>query len=405
MERRVLILSVFLMVTVSATRALAVTGITELFGFPCNAQSLQCSQGRDPVVLFQSSDGNFYGVAAVSQNISRVSRGGTIFKITAGGQFTLLFTFTPDNNGNFPQGDVPNKLVEGLDGFLYGSTAFGGSRSPGVVDEDGVVFRISKTGTGYTVLHNFCFAANCADGANPTSFVLGQDGNFYGTAQAGGSFQGATCQTLGCGVVFRIAPDGTYAVLHTFAGTDGALPLDLAQASDGNFYGTTFSGTSNVFRVTAGGQLTVLHTFTAPEHPASGVTQASNGLFYGISSKGTAVASVYDVSLSGVFQQVTQINEPSTRFVIGKFVQASDGNLWATSSVGGTGFGTVFAMAPSGVIVRTFSFSGSNGSSPSEGVVEGSDGNLYGTTASGGKDSQGKSAFGTIFVLNAALPH
>jgi uncharacterized repeat protein (TIGR03803 family) len=389
----------------TAIPAYAAAGITELFGFPCNALTLQCADGRDPVALFQSSDGNFYGVAAVSQNINRVSRGGTVFKITAGGQFTLLFTFTADNNGNYPEGDVPNHLVEGADGFLYGTAAFGGSRSPGVLDEDGVIFKVSKSGTGYTVLHNFCASANCTDGANPTGFILGSDGNFYGTAQAGGSFQGFSCQTNGCGVVFRITPGGGYSVLHTFVGTDGAVPLDVTQASDGNFYGTTFSGSSNVFRVTASGQFTVLHSFAAPSHPASGVTQASSGLLYGVSSQGTTVATAYSISTSGTFQQVIQITEASNRFVIGKFLRASDGNLWTTSSVGGSGFGTVFAMAPSGAIVETFSFSGTNGSAPTQGVVEGSDGNLYGTTSSGGKDSQGKSAFGVIFTLNAGLPH
>jgi hypothetical protein len=405
MRKQAFALSIVLGLSLSmTTRALAAPSITELFGFPCNTQTLLCADGRDPVALFQSKDGNFYGLATVSQNINRVSRGGTIFKITSSGQFTLLFTFAADKNGNYPEGDVPNRLVEGNDGFLYGTVSFGGTGSVGV-DEDGVIFKISKSGTGYTVLHNFCSSSTCADGANPTGFILGSDGNFYGTAQAGGSFAGTTCQTLGCGVVFRITPSGTYSVLHTFAGTDGAVPLDLTQASDANFYGTTFSGSTNVFRVTSGSQFTVLHSFTAPAHPAGGVTQDSSGLLYGVSSQGTTVATVYSISLAGSYEQVTQITEASSRFVIGKFLQASDGNLWTTSSVGGSGYGTVFAMAPSGAIVDTFSFNGSNGSLPAEGVVEGSDGNLYGTASSGGKDAQGHTAYGTIFTLNVGLPH
>lgn len=388
----------------TSSLSFAAPTITELYAFSCNSQTLLCANGRDPNDIFQSSDGNFYGIAAVSQNINRVSRGGTILKITSTGQFTLLFTFPADSNGNYPQGDVPVRLVEGTDGNLYGATSFGGEVS-GTLDEDGVIFKISKTGTGYTVLHDFCSSKNCSDGANPTSFVLGSDGNFYGTAESGGSFAGSTCNTLGCGTVFRITPAGSYSVLHTFSGSDGSVPLDLRQASDGNFYGTTFSGTSNVFKVTSSGAFTVLHSFTAPAHPATGVTQASsNGLLYGVSNSGTTTATVFSVSTSGTFNTVTQLTQSSSRWVIGDFLQGSDGNLWTTSSVN-DGYGTVFAMSPSGAIVDTFAFSGTNGSAPAEGVVEGSDGNLYGTTQSGGKDSSGKSAYGVIFTLNVGLPH
>ena len=395
-----LLLSLFFLPTSYALT----TTIAQLFGFPCNSQTLACPDGRSPNSLFQSPDGNFYGTAAVTQNIGRVSRGGAVFKVTGSGQFILLFTLTPDATGNFPRGDVPGHLVEGKNGSLYGVGAFGGTPSPGVLGEDGVIFEISKTGSGYQVLHNFCSFANCADGANPTSLILGNDGNFYGTAQTGGSFQGATCQTSGCGTVFRITPTGVYTVLHTFAGRDGAVPFNLTQASDGNFYGTTISGSTNVYRLTPSGGFSILHSFTSPDHPITGMTLASNGLLYGVSNvTGNAVATVFDLSTSGTFQQVAQITEPSTRFVIGKFMQASDGNLWTTSSVGGpSNFGTVFAITSNGEPVQTISFAGTNGLQPAQGVIQASNGNLYGTTTAGGTDSSRKAAFGVIFTLS---PH
>ena len=81
------LLSLFLTISTNAQ-----TGtITELFGFPCGSLTQPCPDGQMPDSLLQASDGNFYGTAAANINNNRLSRGGTIFKITSSGQFTLLF--------------------------------------------------------------------------------------------------------------------------------------------------------------------------------------------------------------------------------------------------------------------------------------------------------------------------
>lgn len=409
--KRTLFLALFLGLSLAtAAHAQSSGTITELFGFPCGSASQPCPDGQMPDALLQATDANFYGTAAANISNNRVSQGGTIFKITPTGQSTLLFSITPDGNGNYPNGDVPGHLVEGSDGFLYGVNAFGGPFAQGF----GTLFKISKTGTGFQVLHFFCTVGNgtCADGAYPDGLILGSDGNLYGTTQGGGTFQGSACATSGCGTVFRITPSGTLTTLHVFSGTsDGSVPLSVTQATDGNFYGTTFfGGTPNnngvVFRVTPGGTFTVLHSFTSPIHSVTGLTQVSNGLLYGVSgATGSTSITVYSISLSGTFQQVSQLTEASGRYVIGRFLQASDGNLWTTSSVGDTsGFGTIFAITPNGAPVNTISFSGTNGATPTQGVIQGKDGKLYGTTSARGTDSQGHTAFGVIFSANAGLP-
>lgn len=54
---------------------------------------------------------------------------------------------------------------------------------------------------------------------------------------------GGTGCPYGCGIVFKIAADGTETVLYRFTGgNDGAYPLGGLVEKAGNFYGTAFSG-------------------------------------------------------------------------------------------------------------------------------------------------------------------
>ncbi|MGB8771002.1 MAG: choice-of-anchor tandem repeat GloVer-containing protein, partial [Candidatus Korobacteraceae bacterium] len=65
--------------------------------------------------------------------------------------------------------------------------------------------------------------------------VQATDGNFYGTTYSGG--------TTDAGTVFKITPQGALTTLHSFDYTDGTGPSGgLVQATDGNFYGTTSEG-------------------------------------------------------------------------------------------------------------------------------------------------------------------
>ena len=99
--------------------------ITPLFTFPCpNIQSGTCPDGYSPDLLIQASDGNFYGAAQLSTFGSSNPHGGTLFKLTPNGQFTLLFTFAANGSGVYVNGDNPaGGLVEGNDGFLYGTAS------------------------------------------------------------------------------------------------------------------------------------------------------------------------------------------------------------------------------------------------------------------------------------------
>ena len=177
--------------------------ITQLFAFACSPYP-SCPDGTKPDSIIQASDDNLYGTTAGPG-------GGGIFKITEAGKITVLYTFTTNpRTGFYDQGYDPTSLAEGTDGFLYGVNSAGGPNSA----SSGTIFKISKTGTGFRVLQTFC--TSCATGANPNSLVAGSDGNMYGTTGYGGSFNSKSpyCPSLGCGVIFRLTPPGTYTVLY-----------------------------------------------------------------------------------------------------------------------------------------------------------------------------------------------
>jgi uncharacterized repeat protein (TIGR03803 family) len=353
-------------------------------------------------VLIQASDGNLYGAAEVS---GELPQGGTIFKITPSGQFTRLFAFPAGGSGNYLEGSLPaTALVEANDGFIYGTTYSGGAAALGVL------FRISKTGKDFKVVHSFCSAANCADGSLPNSLILGQDGSLYGVAEAGGSNNSICVHDGGCGTIFRFTPPSTFTTLFEFDGSTeiSRTPIALIQGADGNFYGAG----ANVFSFTPSGVFTVLATFPLFPPPFvinsadSQLVQASSGTLYGaLKAYELNQAQFYEIDPSGSnFQLFPQIGILSG-FFIGSTIQASDGNLWTAFSYTSDTNGGILAMSPeTGAILQNISFSNTNASLPDGGVIQGADGKIYGTATNGGTVAKGKMAGGTVWSLDAGLP-
>ncbi len=139
--------------------------------------------------LVQGSDGSFYGTTSAGGgtnafNFFRHNGGGTIFRISPSGSYTNLHGF----EGNPNDGANPSAgLVQGSDGNFYGTTEFGGTNDYGPFTCPygcGTAFRISPSGS-YTTL--YWFAGFPDDGMNPTAgLVQGSDGYFYGTTADGG---------------------------------------------------------------------------------------------------------------------------------------------------------------------------------------------------------------------------
>src|SRR5207248_5914477 len=144
------------------------------------------ADGAHPLfsALLQARDGNCYGT---TQFGGGPANAGVAFKMTPGGAFSVLHTFT----GQFiPDGTAPTRqasdgvqpsggLTQTGDGSFYGTTGGGGAHG------GGTAFMIAPDGT-YTQI--FTFAGN-AEGSSPTAtLVLATDGNLYGTAQYGGQY-------------------------------------------------------------------------------------------------------------------------------------------------------------------------------------------------------------------------
>lgn len=324
--------------------------------------------------------------------------------------FTTLVNFNGSNGAN-PLFVV---LVQGTDGNLYGTTQGNGftqqknsSMQTAGTTSSGTVFKITPTGALNT-LYSFCAKSKCADGSAPYGgLMLGTDGNFYGTTFSGGAF--------GAGTVYKLTPTGTLTTLHSFNYRDGANPYDaLVQGTDGNYYGTTEAGGAHglgiVFKITPQGTLTVLHSFNSSDgsEPEAGLIQGSDGNFYGTTYNGGSSGSygtVFKISPTGVLTTLHLFDENEGRAIVSGLVQGSDGKFYGTASLGGTlGYGTFFTITVTGTLTVLHDFDGSDGSAPNL-LLLGTDGNFYGTTISSGANGDGTvfkaTPQGTVTVLHS----
>jgi uncharacterized repeat protein (TIGR03803 family) len=140
---------------------------------------------------------------------------------------------------------------------------------------------------------------------------------------------------------------------------------------------------------------TVDYSFPAIESssqgPANNLIQALDGNLWGTSSLGGshALGNVFKVTPLGVYTDVFDFNGTNGSEPLGNLIVGHDGNLYGTTSTGGTGnAGTLFRISTAGVFTSLYSFS--NGEKPSGGLVEDADSNFYGTTAYGGANGLGE---------------
>ena len=183
-----------------------------------------------------SADNHFYGTTTQGGTNGR----GVVFRIAFDGtgfqvlhQFSATTTDTTTGLLENEAGATPiGGLVDGGDGYFYGTTAQGGT------DGNGVLFAMPPDGSTFTVLHSFTGAG----GARPVAeLMVASSGKLYGVTSNGGvNAEGAT---TALGTIFSIDRAGTnFARLYSFDGKNGSLPSTmLLETAPGVFVGATTS--------------------------------------------------------------------------------------------------------------------------------------------------------------------
>jgi uncharacterized repeat protein (TIGR03803 family) len=209
--------------------------LTTLYSF-CTQSG--CTDGASPdAALAQGAKGELYGTT----DAGGAGNDGTVFKITASGTLTTLYTFCSEG-GCPPYIGIYSTLVQATDGNLYGTDFAGGP------DGFGTIFKITPNGT-LTTIYNFCSQNACSDGDAPLAgLIQATDGNLYGTTDVGGAHN--------LGTVFRLSLGLDPLVkTQTASGKVGdavkILGTDLTSAT-----GVKFNGTSALFTVLSSSLIT-----------------------------------------------------------------------------------------------------------------------------------------------------
>lgn len=273
---------------------------------------------------------------------------------------------------------------------------------------------------GAHVLYSF---PDIDTGASPhAGLIEDAKGNLYGTTFMGGGY------STGNGTVFKLAPDGTYTMLHAFEGGfygDGDYPdAPLVRDSSGNLYGTTeaggidggcnMNGCGTIFEIAPDGTETVLYIFQGSDDgasPMAALLPDGKGGFYGTAGSGGAnrLGTVFQLSSAGTLTTLHAFAGGSDGdFPDAGLIADKSGTMYGTTNRGGgacadPGCGTVFKITPDGTESVLYAFTGgSDGANPAAGLVRDKKGNLYGTTEFGGATGGcGGSGCGTVFELAA----
>ncbi len=315
-------------------------------------------------------------------------------------QLSPLHDFsTGGSDGTFPHGSLT------LSGStLYGMTSEGGGANPLA----GTIFQIT-TGGAYQVLYNFSGAAG--DGAGPYGSITLSGSTLYGLTSGGGDFDDGTIfQETSPGSVPVILhsfngsdgafPNGSLALVGStlwgMTSSEGGGPL-------GGGHGTIFQQ-----QTTPGSAPVIWHTFTGfPDDGAApqGSLTLVGSTLYGMSSLGgpNTTGTIFEINTDGsgykVLYSFGSIGSGDGNYPDGDLILVGSTLYGMTSQGGANGHGMIFKLAPGSAPVILYSFNGfvnGDGETPTGSLTLSASGStLYGMTSQGGDGD-----YGTIFQID-----
>jgi uncharacterized repeat protein (TIGR03803 family) len=284
-------------------------------------------------------------------------------------------------------------------GNLYGTTLYGGAYN------GGTAWEITNGGNTITTLASFSSPIT-NNGTGPYGgATLDAQGNLYGTTAFGGDNTYGTVWEI-------VKGSGMVTTLGTFNYTNGLSPFGgLTMDSQGNLFGTTFSGgptnTDNqgtVFEIVKGSStITTLASFngTNGSEPRSAPTLDAQGNLFGTTLNGGtgSAGTVWELAKgSSTITTLASFNGTNGAAPVGGVTFDSHGNLYGTTVAGGASqdaIGTVWEIAKgSNAITTLATFTRPNGQEPTASVTIDAQGNLFGTTS-----GAGPSLYGTVWEI------
>jgi uncharacterized repeat protein (TIGR03803 family) len=197
-------------------------------------------------LVVADQQGNVYGTTASGG----LQNDGTVYRMHPNGSSyteSILYSFHGGSDGDYP---VAGLTIDG-NGALYGTTEYGGGSF-----QNGTVFKLTPSGSKYIESVLYAFKGG-SDGSQPmASLCRSQTGTLYGTTSLGG--------VKNEGTLFKLTPSGsgyTKSILWQFgvAVGDGTYPeANVLLDTHGVLYGTTITGGSG------SGTGGVLFTLKAP---------------------------------------------------------------------------------------------------------------------------------------------
>ncbi len=402
--------------------------------------------GHPTAGLVADSAGNLYGTAyqggIAGTGVGKLGAG-VVYKIDTSGRFQVLYSFTGGADGSGPFAGV----ILDAEGYLYGTTYDGGAQPNSL----GVVYKLSASGQE-TVIYTFQGENGLGgvDGAHPYAGVTAdRAGNLYGTTESGGAdgsdgvvyklspsgqetllfsfgsngvgipsgggvILDAAGNIYGAGgvVVFKLDPKGNFTKLADLY--SGVFPSGLKRDASGNLYFATQHYPSGrwpngaVLKLDTGGKVSVLYKFEGAMI-SSGMALPVPNLGSGLNASVIldSAGNIYGSSpLAGTAGIVYKIDAGGGVTWLHNFVPAG-GGTWPRTGLtldpaggfygtalwgGGSGDdGVVFKLNPAGheTVLHTFKGGATDGARPSTGVVLDQAGNLYGSTGLGGPNNAG----------------